>query len=99
MLLKVLIVDDDIVARTSLSTMLDWEEHGFTLVGSAINGEHAIHLIENDRPDIVITDMSMSIMDWCSGSASMTPRSGMGLTFSGEHSSCIVSAPPNATSR
>lgn len=63
MLLKVLIVDDDIATRTSLSTMLDWEKQGFVLAGSAINGEHAIHIIENNQPDIVITDMSMPIMD------------------------------------
>ena len=43
--------------------MLDWEKYGFTLTGSAINGEHAIHIIENNLPDIVITDMSMPVMD------------------------------------
>lgn len=63
MLLKVLIVDDDIVTRTSLSTMLDWEKQGFALAGGAVNGEHAIRMIENNLPDIVITDMSMPIMD------------------------------------
>lgn len=63
MLLKVLIIDDDIVTRTSLSTMLDWDKHGFAFAGGAVNGEHAIQMIENDRPDIVITDMSMPIMD------------------------------------
>lgn len=63
MLMKVLIVDDDIVTRTSLSTMLDWDKQGFELAGSAINGEHALNMINNNQPDIVITDMSMPIMD------------------------------------
>ena len=63
MLLKVLVVDDDIVTRTNMSTLLDWEKHGFELAGAAVNGENALQLIDGCPPDIVITDMSMPVMD------------------------------------
>ena len=63
MLLRVLVVDDDIVTRTNMSTLLDWEKHGFELAGTAVNGENALQLIESCLPDIVITDMSMPVMD------------------------------------
>ncbi len=61
--LKVLIVDDDMAMRTSLKTMLDWERQGFVICGEAVNGANAVQIIEKNTPDIVITDMSMPVMD------------------------------------
>lgn len=60
---KVLIVDDDISARARLKNLIDWHKCGYIICGEATNGSNAIQLIENDRPDIVITDMSMPVMD------------------------------------
>ncbi|WP_274651161.1 response regulator transcription factor [Paenibacillus humicola] len=62
-MLKVLIVDDNAVSRTSLKTMMEWECHGFTISGEASNGMDAIQVIEQELPDVVITDMNMPIMD------------------------------------
>lgn len=62
-MLKVLIVDDDIVSRTNLKTLMDWEHHGFYITGEAENGLEAIKMMERETPDIVITDMSMPFMD------------------------------------
>jgi len=61
--IRVLIVDDDSVARTNLKTLIDWEKAGFDVCGEAANGNSAIQAIKNNIPDIVITDMSMPIMD------------------------------------
>jgi two-component system response regulator YesN len=63
MLLKVLIVDDDAVARTHLKTLIDWEKNGYVVCGEAQNGMNAIHLIRESLPDIVVTDMSMPVMN------------------------------------
>ncbi|MCX7711721.1 MAG: response regulator [Clostridia bacterium] len=63
MLLKVLIVDDDSIARTNIKTMLDWGKNGFEICGEAANGSSAVQCIDNDPPHIVITDMSMPVMD------------------------------------
>lgn len=62
-MLKVLIVDDDPIARTNLKTLIDWERNGFEICGEAQNGTSAIQSINLVTPDIVITDMSMPIMD------------------------------------
>jgi len=62
-MLKVLIVDDDIVSRTNLKTLMDWEHYGFYITGEAENGLEAIRMMERETPDIVITDMSMPFMD------------------------------------
>ncbi|NMA66050.1 MAG: response regulator, partial [Clostridiaceae bacterium] len=61
-MLKVLIVDDDSVARTSIKNLLDWNSHGYTICGEAKNGREALELVKAQAPDIVITDISMPIM-------------------------------------
>ena len=62
-MLKVLIVDDDFVMRTNIRTLIDWEQYGFEFCGEATNGKNAIQLIKEFLPAIVITDMSMPIMN------------------------------------
>ncbi len=62
MILKVLIVDDDAFSRTDLKTMIDWERAGFFISGEASSVTGAIQFIENNMPDIVITDMHMPCM-------------------------------------
>jgi len=62
-MLKVLIVDDDIVSRTNLKTLMDWEQHGYCIAGEAENGYEALRMMERETPDIVISDMSMPFMD------------------------------------
>lgn len=62
-MIKVLLVDDDFLVRTFLSRITDWEKHGYTLVGAAQDGEEALHMVEEYRPDIIITDISMPVMD------------------------------------
>lgn len=60
---RVLIVDDDFLVRTYLKQMIDWEEHGFYIIGDAKNGQEALELLQRDTADILIADMSMPIMD------------------------------------
>lgn len=62
-MLKVLIVDDDSVARTNIKTLIDWTKNGFEICSEAVNGSNAIQAINTCVPDIVITDMSMPVMD------------------------------------
>ena len=60
---RVLIVDDDFIVRTYLKQMIDWKSEGFALLGDAKNGKEALDICLKEKPDIVITDMSMPIMD------------------------------------
>lgn len=61
-MLNVLIVDDDIIARTNLKTLINWNECGFE-IGEASNGSDAVSDLERNNYHIVITDMSMPNMD------------------------------------
>lgn len=60
---RVLLVDDEKIARIGLRTTFDWERHGFTLVGEASNGQNAMKWIQNQEIDILITDIAMPVMD------------------------------------
>ena len=60
---KILIVDDEYIIRQGIKHLLDWEKHGFQVVGEADNGKQALEMIEKDPPDIVLTDIVMPVMD------------------------------------
>ncbi|TJY42649.1 response regulator [Cohnella pontilimi] len=61
--MKVLIVDDENFVRMNFKSFMDWEGHGYRLVGEARNGQEAIDKIVELRPDIVFLDIRMPIMD------------------------------------
>jgi two-component system response regulator YesN len=56
-------VDDEVVFRSSLKAALDWQEHGFQICGEANSGLSAKQMIEELKPDIVITDICMAEAD------------------------------------
>ena len=61
---SVILVDDERSLRESIERLVDWEGHGFQLIGTAENGLDAIELIEKEVvPDLVITDIKMPVMD------------------------------------
>src|SRR5690554_784954 len=63
LLTKVLIVDDERLIRQGILHYIDWQEEGFEVVGEASNGEEARVLIDELKPDIVITDIVMPVMN------------------------------------
>lgn len=60
---RVLLVDDEIYVRKGLLSLIDWEGCGFEVENEADNGEYALDLIEQTRPDLVITDIRMPVLD------------------------------------
>lgn len=60
--LKVFIVDDEVPIRDELK-MFNWEAFNTKLVGEAENGKKALDLCRECVPDIVITDITMPVMD------------------------------------
>ena len=62
-MLKVFLVEDEIVVREGIKNTISWEEEGFSFVGEAGDGELAYPLILKYRPDILITDIRMPFMD------------------------------------
>ena len=58
-LLKLVIVDDESILLHGLLETYDWNDMGFEVVGSAMSGEQAIQVIEDKRPDVVLSDIRM----------------------------------------
>ena len=58
-MLKVFLVEDEIVIREGIKNNIDWEREGFLFVGEAGDGEMAYPLIQKTKPDILITDIRM----------------------------------------
>ncbi|MCR2806027.1 helix-turn-helix domain-containing protein [Paenibacillus sp. SCIV0701] len=56
-------VDDEPLVLEGLSFMVDWESHGFRICGEACDGEEALERIKELGPDLVVTDISMPVMD------------------------------------
>lgn len=57
---KILVVDDDVFIREVLQTRLEWE--GFRTI-SAENGSQALELHRQERPDLILLDINMPVMD------------------------------------
>jgi AmiR/NasT family two-component response regulator len=58
---RVLIAEDEALIRLDLKEMLI--EEGYLVVGEAGDGQRAVELAEELRPDLVILDVKMPVMD------------------------------------
>lgn len=62
-MIKVFLVEDEIIIRNGIKNSIDWEMHGYDFVGEASDGELALPMILEKKPDILITDVKMPFMD------------------------------------
>lgn len=60
---KVLIVDDNKQTTNGLAKTIHWENIGCKCAGLAYNGKQAASLIAQTKPNAVITDIEMPLMD------------------------------------
>jgi two-component system response regulator YesN len=60
---KVFLVEDEIVVREGIRNNIPWEQTPYSLVGEAPDGEMALSMIQDIKPDILITDIRMPFMD------------------------------------
>jgi len=58
--MKLLIVDDEVIIRTGLSTVIKWAELGYELLQPAASAEEALARLELEQPEIVLTDIQMT---------------------------------------
>ena len=62
-MLRILLADDEPLVLIGLQGMLEWEKLGYTICATARNGKIALDAIEREKPDIVIADVKMPVMD------------------------------------
>lgn len=60
---KIMIVDDEMLVRIGIKSIVDWENNGYTIVAEAIDGTDALAKIPLFQPDILLTDLVMEPMD------------------------------------
>jgi YesN/AraC family two-component response regulator len=62
-MLKILIADDEMPIRQWFEYVIRQVPNEFRIVGMCSNGQQALQRFELERPDIVITDIRMPVMD------------------------------------
>lgn len=62
-MIKAVIVDDDMMTVQGLTRSVRWNDFGIQVVGTAINGKEGLEQIEALRPDIILTDIFMPVMN------------------------------------
>ena len=62
MTIRVVLVDDQSLVRSGFAMVLSVEED-VEVVGQAADGAEAVALIERERPDVVLMDVQMPVMD------------------------------------
>ncbi len=62
-MLRIVLAEDHIILREGLKVLLN-NEDDITLVGEADDGESALALLKEFKPDLLITDIMMPGMDW-----------------------------------
>lgn len=60
---NILLVDDESMVRIGVRTCVDWKSLNIDKVYEASNGSEALEIVRNNRIDIIITDIKMSVMD------------------------------------
>ena len=59
---KILIADDSEIGRTSIRAIL-LKQHDWVICGEAVNGREAVLMAHEKRPDAIVMDFSMPMMD------------------------------------
>jgi response regulator NasT len=70
---RVVIAEDEALIRLDLKEML--EEEGYTVVGEAGDGQQAVELAREHKPDLVILDVKMPVLDGISAAEKIAEES------------------------
>jgi two-component system response regulator AlgR len=70
--MRVLIVDDEALARDRLTALLQELGEAYEVVGSAANGEEALELFAGCGADLVLMDIRMPVLDGLQAATTLT---------------------------
>ncbi len=62
-LYKMLIVDDEYLVRMGIKETISWKDYEIEIVGEATNGQEGLEQVKKQKPDIIISDIKMPLMD------------------------------------
>lgn len=60
---KVLLIDDEMMIRQGLRTIVDWDYYGFYVVGEAADGLEGKQKVLEIKPDLILVDIRMPGLD------------------------------------
>ncbi|RKP55116.1 response regulator [Cohnella endophytica] len=63
MRIKALLIDDEVNILKNLQAVIPWESLNIELIGTARNGEQALELARAQRPQLILCDIRMPVMD------------------------------------
>lgn len=62
-MLRVVLADDEKKVLLLMCKLIDWESLGFEIVGMASDGMHALEMIRDKQPHLLVTDIRMPGFD------------------------------------
>ena len=80
---RVLVVDDEALLRTAFSSLIDAEDD-LVVVGDAADGRQAVEKATRLRPDVVVMDVRMPVMDGIEATRQITGRQITGDQITGD---------------
>jgi DNA-binding NarL/FixJ family response regulator len=73
MTLKILLVDDHTIIREGLRALIE-KDPDTVVIGEAANGAEALRLTEELKPDLIVMDMTMPVMNGIDATRSITGK-------------------------
>jgi DNA-binding NarL/FixJ family response regulator len=97
MAIRVLLVDDNAIVRRGIASLLE-ESDGIDVVGEAADGREAIARADELRPDVVLLDVRMPVMDGVAAAGPLAERSRVLMLSYSEDEQMVTGAIRNGAS-